>query len=104
MKYYRITAYTPYCGEHMTDYIATDDEEELKEFVQCIIDDNAAEWEPGWADYAEEGYESEEEWQEDYYAGCGATVQEISEAEYKEETKPRWPFELVKEGPGWEGK
>jgi len=99
MKYYRVIAYTPYCGEHMTDYIATDDEQKLQEFKQNLIEDNAAEWEPGWADYAEEGYESEEEWQEDYYAGCGATVQEISEAEYLEETKPRWPFELVrKEG------
>lgn len=102
MKYYRVTAYTPYCGEHMIDYIATNDEEELEEFVQCVIDDNAAEWEPCWADYAERGYDSAEEWQEDYYASCGATVQEITEAEYKEETKSVWPFELVKAGPGWE--
>ena len=99
MKYYRVTAYTPYCGEHMTDHIATDDEQELQEFKQHLIEDNAAEWEPCWADYIEEGYGSEEELQEDYYGGCGATVQEISEAEYLEETKPRWPFELVrKEG------
>ena len=38
------------------------------------------------------------------YGGCGATVDEITEAEYKEETKPVWPFELVKEGLGWEEK
>ena len=102
MKYYRVTAYTMYCGEKMTDHIATEDEEELRTFVQNLIEDNAAEWEPHWADYAEEGYESQEDWEDDYYGGCGATVDEITEAEYKEETKPVWPFELVKEGPGWD--
>ena len=49
-----------------------------------------------WADYEEEGYESEEDWQEAYYGDCGAIVEEITEAEYKEETKPVWPFELVR--------
>lgn len=103
MKYYRVTAYTMYCGEEMTDYIATEDLEELQEFTQNLCEDNAAEWKPNWADYAENGYESEEEWQEDYYSSASATVVEITEEEYKEETKPKWPFELIKEGPGWEG-
>ena len=101
MKYYRVTAYTMYCGEVMTDYIATEDPEELQEFAQSLCEDNAAEWEPGWADYAENGYESEEEWQEDYYSSASVTVVEITEEEYKEETKSVWPFELIK-GPGWE--
>ncbi len=103
MKYYRVTAYTMYCGEEMTDYIATEDSEELREFTQSLCEDNAAEWEPCWVDYAENGYESEEEWQEDYYSSASATVVEITEEEYKEETKSVWPFTLVKEGPGWEG-
>lgn len=102
VKYYRVTAYTPYCGEHLEDFIATSSEEELEAFKQNIIEDCAAEWEPCWVDYEEEGYDSEEEWQEAYYGSCGATVEEITEAEYKEETKGRWPFELVKKGPGWE--
>lgn len=96
VKYYRVTAYTPYCGEHLEDFIATSSEDELEAFKQNLIEDCAAEWEPCWVDYEEEGYESEDEWQEAYYGGCGATVEEITEAEYKEETKPRWPYELVK--------
>ena len=58
--------------------------------------------EPCWVDYAEEGYDSEEDWQNAYYSDCGATVEEISEEEFKQETKAHWPFELVKAGPGWE--
>ena len=96
MKYYRVTAYTMYCGEVMTDYISTEDPEELQEFIQNLCEDNAVEWEPSWEDYAENGYESEEEWQEDYYSSVSATVVEITVEEYKEETKPVWPFELVK--------
>ena len=97
MKYYRVTAHTMYCGEHLVDYIATESEEELLTFKQSLIEECAAEWEPAsWADYEEEGYESEEDWQEAYYGDCGAIVEEITEAEYKEETKPIWPFELVR--------
>lgn len=95
MKYYRVTAYTPYCGEETTDFIATDDEQKLQEFAQALCEDNAAEWEPAWCEHYDEGYETEEEFQEYYYSGCGTRIEEITEAEYKEETKPRWPFELV---------
>ena len=102
MKYYRVTAHTMYCGEHLTDYIATESEEELQQFKQDLIEECAAEWEPCWVDYAEEGYDSEEDWQDAYYSDCGATVEEISEEEFKQETKAHWPFELVKVGPGWE--
>lgn len=96
MKYYRVTAHTMYCGEELTDYIATENEEELIAFQQSLIEECAAEWEPCWVDYAEEGYESEENWQEAYFSNCGAIIEEITEAEYKEETKPVWPFELVR--------
>lgn len=102
MKYYRVTAHTMYCGEELTDYIATESEEELQQFKQDLIEECAAEWEPCWVDYAEEGYDSEEDWQDAYYSDCGATVEEISEEEFKQETKAHWPFELVKAGPGWE--
>jgi hypothetical protein len=63
---------------------------------QDLIEECVAEWEPCWVDYAEEGYDSEEDWQDAYYSDCGAIAEEISEAEYKEETKPVWPFELVR--------
>ena len=96
MKYYRVTAHTMYCGEYLVDYIATESEEELLQFKQDLIEECAAEWEPCWVDYAEEGYESEEDWQDTYYSECGAIAEEITEAEYEEETKPVWPFELVR--------
>ena len=102
MKYYRVTAYTPYCGEETTDFIATEDEQKLQEFAQTLCEDNAAEWEPAWCEHYDEGYETEEEFQDYYYSGCGTRIEEITEAEYKEETKPVWPFELIKEGPGWD--
>lgn len=96
MKYYRVTAHTMYCGEELTDYITTESEEELQQFKQDLIEECAAEREPCWEDCAEEGYDSEEDWQDAYYSDCGATVEEITEAEYKEETKAHWPFELVR--------
>lgn len=96
MKYYRVTAHTMYCGEELTDYIATESEGELIAFKESLMEECAIEWEPCWADYAEEGYESEEDWQDAYYSDCGAAVEEITEAEYEKETKPVWPFELVR--------
>lgn len=96
MKYYRVTAYTMYVGEESTDYIATDSEEKLCEFAQNLCEDNAAEWEPSWVDYEEEGFESEEDWQEEYFGSAGVRIEEITEEEYKEETRPVWPFELIK--------
>lgn len=101
MKYYRVTAHTMYCGEELIDYIATESEEELQQFKQALTEECAAEWEPCWVDYAEEGYDSEEDWQDAYYSDCGTTTEEISEEEFKQETKAHWPFKLVKEGPGW---
>ncbi len=102
MKYYRVTALTPYVGEETIDYIATESNKELAHFADELCADNAAEWAPCFDEYAEEGYESAEAWEEDYYSGCYVRIEELTEEEYKEETKPRWPFELVKEGPGWE--
>jgi hypothetical protein len=96
MKYYRVTADMIYYGEPLTDYIATDSEETLIAFKQKLMEDCAADWEPFWSDYADEGYESEEEWQEVYFSNCSATAEEITEAEYKEITS-MWPFTLVKE-------
>lgn len=102
MKYYRVTALTPYVGEETIDYIATDSNKELARFADTLCADNAAEWEPCFEEYAEEGYESAEDWADDYYSSCYTRIEELTEEEYNEETKPRWPFELVKEGPGWE--
>lgn len=88
MKYYRITAYTPYVGEEMVDYLATDSEDKLHEFADELAQDYALEWEPCWDEYTDHGYNFVEDYQEDYYAGCGARIEEITETEYLEETKP----------------
>lgn len=96
MKYYRVTAYTMYIGEEITDYIATEDEEKLREFANELQEETAWEWEPCWDHYEEEGFESEEDWQEAYFSSTGARIEEITEEEYNKETAPKWPFKLVK--------
>lgn len=104
MKYYRVTAYTPYCGEEMEDFIATEDQDELTSFADALCSDCAAEWAPDFEDwYEDQGYDSAEEYEEYYYSQCCVNIEEITEDEYKEEMKPKWPYELVKEGPGWDG-
>ena len=64
----------------------------LKTFVKITLPNGSL----AGGDYAEEGFESEEDWQDEYYGSCGTRIVEITEAEYKEETKPVWPFELVR--------
>jgi hypothetical protein len=44
MKYYRIIAKTPYCGEDNYYYFATDSHDELMAFASDCVDDNANEW------------------------------------------------------------
>lgn len=90
MKYFRLTAYTPYCGEELTAVTMATSEEEVRLSGLCdrLIEDCAAAWFCG-DDYEEYGYESEEEYQEDYFGECGCHVEEITKEEYKEE-KEKW--------------
>lgn len=80
MKYYLITTYTCYCGEHFYHYVAIPEGESPEDakwadlFYEWVCDD-AAEW---WDDQSEEEYDS----YDDYLAECGYDVEEISEAEY----------------------
>jgi hypothetical protein len=76
-KYYRITSYTPYCGEERYDYIVTDSERELHYFAQDCCESNAYEW------YDEEYVEDEEE----YFGECGYKVEEIDYQTWKEEVQ-----------------
>ena len=80
MKYYLITTYTCYCGEHFYHYIAIPEGESIEdekwtELFYGWVADDAAEW---WDDQSEEEYDS----YDDYLAECGYDVEEISEAEY----------------------
>ena len=77
MKYYRITAKTPYCGEYNYYYIATDSHDELMKFASACVDDNANEWYSG----NDDNYP---EW-EDFLADCFCDIEEIDEDEFNEE-------------------
>lgn len=80
MKYYCVTTYTCYCGEHFYHYVAIPEGESISDekwadlFYGWVADD-AAEW---WDDQSEEEYDS----YDDYLCECGYDIEEISETEY----------------------
>ena len=82
-KYYLVTAYTPYCGEEMEAYFSSCVEESLHAFGDELASDCAAEWADHRIDaWEEDGYDSREDAEEDYYAGCGYRVREVPKEEY----------------------
>ena len=82
-KYYLVTAYTPYVGEEMEAYFSSCDEESLRAFGDELASDCAAEWaDPRIDTWEEDGYDSREDAEEDYYAGCGYRVREVTKEEY----------------------
>ena len=77
-KYYLVTAYTPYAGEEMEAYFSSCDEDSLRAFGDELTTDCAAEWADQCIDtWEEDGYDSREDAEEDYYAGCGYRVREV---------------------------
>lgn len=90
MKYFRLTAYTPYCGEELTTVAMATSEHELRAsgLPDDLICDCAAEWFNG-EEYETYGYECEEDYEEAYYQECGCEIEEITEEEYEEE-KDKW--------------
>lgn len=91
MKYFELTAYTPYCGEELTEYVMATSEEEL--VISGKVDDLIADCVSSYmdpSDYEEYGFESEDEWTEYYYEGSGVDVREITEEEYKEAKERGW--------------
>lgn len=77
MKYYRITCYTPFCGEENDYYYATDDLKDLEEYADECAYINGNEW------YDESALEEQDMTEDDYYAECGCTVEEIDEEEFR---------------------
>lgn len=80
MKYYLVTTYTCYCGEHFYHYVAIPEgespsDEKWTDLFYGWVADDAAEW---WDDQSEEEYDS----YDDYLCECGYDVEEISEEEY----------------------
>ena len=82
-KYYLVTAYTPYVGEEMEAYFSSCDEDSLRAFGDELTTDCAAEWaDHRIDDWEENGYDSREDAEEDYYANCGYRVRKVSKEEY----------------------
>ena len=91
MKYFELTAYTPYCGEELTEYKMAESEDQMTK--DGILDDLISDCVSSYmdpSDYEEYGFESEEEWTEYYYEGSGVDVREITEEEYKEAKERGW--------------
>lgn len=91
MKYFELTAYTPYCGEELTEYRIAESEDQMAK--DGILDDLISDCVSSYmdpSDYEEYGFESEEEWTEYYYEGSGVDVREITEEEYKEAKERGW--------------
>lgn len=84
-RYFRIIAYTPYCGEEFTGHCAYSEkdpegEERMKAFADLLIAENAEEHiRDHIADLLDE------EAYEEFYEGCGARFQEIDYQTYMEE-------------------
>lgn len=91
MKYFEVTATTPYCGEELTGYYMAESEEELVASgkVDDLIADCVSEFMDR-SDYEEYGFDSEEEWEEYYFEGAGYEAREISFEEYKAAKERGW--------------
>ena len=86
--YWEVTAYTPYCGEELTEYCVTETAEKPLAFGDALIADCAAEWGPDFEnEYENFGYDSAEDYEESYYADCYCEYRLISEEDYKFYTK-----------------
>ena len=85
MKYFQMTAYTPYCGEELTSYEMAESEEELYTSgkVDALIDDCISSYMDS-SDYEDYGFESEEEWDEYYREGSGVEIIEITKQSYED--------------------
>lgn len=75
VRYYRVTARTPFCGEEHDYYIATDSLQELHDFMDECAYENGAEW-------YEDGLEMDDA---TYFDECYCDYEEIMEFEYLKE-------------------
>lgn len=85
MKYYLITTYTCYCGEHMYHYMAIPDCDSIEDdkYIDRICDmvnEDAYDW---WDGQSEEEFEGD---YDAYLAECGYDIEEISEEEYRQDS------------------
>ena len=83
MKYFEVTAYTPYCGEELTGFFEAESEDELYESgkVDSLISDCVAEWFDA-DEYDTYNFDSVEDYEEYYYSDSGVHIREITKEEY----------------------
>ena len=88
MKYFMLTAYTPYCGEELTSFEIAEDEEELylSGKADALINDCVDSY-MDYSDWEDYGFESEEAWDEYYREGSGVDITEISKESYEDNTR-----------------
>lgn len=88
MRYFMLTAYTPYCGEELTSFETAESEEELYRSgkADTLINDCIDSYmdSSDWEDYS---FESEEAWDEYYREGSGVEIVEISKKSYEDYTR-----------------
>lgn len=78
MKYYRVTVYTPFCGEEADHYIKAESRGKLEDIAADLAYENGLEW------CDDQTLEENDMSEDDYYAECGYRIQEIDEDEYRE--------------------
>ena len=84
LRYWEVKAYTPYCGEEMTEYCISTDGDKPTAFADALMEDCAAEWGPDFETcYEDYGYDSPEEYEEAYYADCGVEYRELTKEDYE---------------------
>lgn len=91
MKYFEVTATTPYCGEELTGFYAAESEFALRESgkLDRLIEDCVAEWFDA-DEYDTYGFDSSEDYEEYYYCDSGVEIREITKDEYDEAIAKGW--------------
>lgn len=91
MKYFEVTAVTPYCGEELTGFYKAESEDALRESgkIDDLIADCVAEWYDS-DEYETYGFDCPEDYEEYYHSESGAEVREISKEEYDAAIAKGW--------------
>lgn len=78
--YYRITAHSSYSGEEISIKVAVSSREELCKIADDFVEDCMGEL---YCDYIENGYDSREVEEDDFYSSCYFEAEEITEEDYR---------------------
>lgn len=82
MKYYRVTVYTPFCGEEADHYIKAESRGKLEEIAAELAYENGLEW------CDDQVLEEQDMTEAEYFADCGYGYEEITLEEYNNNCDP----------------